>query len=107
VAVVVNAGTRATAAAPCSTDVVWPAAAVVQVGSWRMLLAAHGLTADVAVGELRLHWKKRKSFRWKKKMGCCQQAMKKRKGNELQLAISGMHWGWLKGLAGPCLDPPS
>ncbi len=63
VAVVVNAGARATAAATCSTAVVWAAAAVVHVGSWRMLLAANGSTADVAVGELKFHWKKRKSFR--------------------------------------------
>ncbi len=55
VAVVVNAGARATAAVACSTAVVWAAAAVVHVGSWRMLLAAYGLTVDVAVGELRLH----------------------------------------------------
>ena len=80
VAVVANAGTKATAAATCSTAVAWPAAAVMHVGSWRMLLAAHGLTADVAVGELRLHWKKKKSR--------CQQAMK---WGELQHVSFGMH----------------
>jgi len=97
VAVVVNAGTRATAAAPYSTAVVWAAAAVVHVESWRMLLVAHGSTADVAVGELRLRWKKKKS--------CCQQAMMKKKlGDELQQVSFVMRRGWLKGLAGPCLD---
>lgn len=99
VAVAVNAGTRATAAATCSTAVVWSAAAVAHVGSWRMLLAAHGLTADVAVGELRLHWKKKRSRR--------QQAMMKKKGDELQQVSFVMRRGWLKGLAGLCLDSQS
>ena len=90
VAVVANAGTKATAAATCSTAVVWSAAAVAHVGSWQMLPAAHGLTADVAVGELRLHWKKRKSFHWKKKKkkSRCQQAMK---WGEMQHVSFGMH----------------
>lgn len=87
-AVAVNAGARATAAALCATAVVWPAAAVVHVKSWRMLLAAHGSTADVAVGELRLRWKKKK-------------------GDDLQQVSSGMLRGWPKGLAGLGLDSQS
>lgn len=58
-----------------------------------MRLVAHGLTADVAVGELRLCWKKRKSFHWKnKKKRHCQKAMeKKKKWGELQQVSFGMH----------------
>lgn len=98
VAVVVKAGTRATAASPGSTAVVWPAAAVVHVESWRMLLAAHGSGADVAVWELRLHWKTKSR---------CQHAMKTKKGGELQQVSFGMRRGSLKGLVGLCLDPQS